>query len=719
MRPDKPDPTLIRRGFAVPVLLLFLIFHGLDLEAQEEGIFLDIGNFNESELDSLDVAERLVEWGENPYGDFTAFRRAIPIYESLLERHPEDDYLLFRAGVCHLETDGHFERAIELLSRVQGEHPEVPEVNVALAEAYHQGYRFDKALEHLKKVEEMARDLSPGLEEKIPRLKRSLKHAKELNESPRDVSIRNIGETINSEASEYVPVISSDESILIFTYRGENSVGGRKNWDGESDPYGVYHEDIHMAEKGPEGDWLPPEPIEKLNSEEHDANIALSPDGQRLFIYHYSPESSGDIYVSRRKGDEWSEAEKLKGEVNQPDSWEGSVSVSSDGQTIYFSSTRDGGYGGRDLYTAELLEDSTWGNVQNLGERINTEEDDDAPFIHPENTALFFSSKGHNSMGGYDIFRTDLEKGEWSEPVNLGAPVNTPSDDIYYVISADGKRGYYSSGKPEGYGRQDIYVVEPGYIHDDPTLVLYKGNVNFCDEPIDANIRVLQEHDGEELAYYTSNSASGKFLLNLPSGKSYDIKFSLEDKGLDTITKNVNAIQIDSFMEIEDEIHFYTDECRPDSLKEIALEEEEKGSAEKSEEGSEGEEEEGKTVLKIEKRKIGDVDTGTTVDMEYEEILEEYGEMSAEGLVFKVQVAAYRHPENYEYDHLKDLGDVKSESYPDGITRFVMDKEFETIREADEFLQKVIDAGQLDAFVIAFLDGQRTYLEELVPAVQM
>ncbi len=697
------------RPFLLGVLLL--ASSGVDplYGQQGRGISLNVDEFSNQELDSLDVADRLVEWGNSVSGSNAAFLQAIPIYSSLLEDHPDNLYLLYKCGIANLKTDGNFEKAIELLSKVKKRRPKMLEVNVSLAEAYHQGYQFDaasKLLDSLKGKE----DLEGGWQEKVVQLRKHLKHAKRFNEDQRDVSIRNVGNTINSEASEYVPVISSDESIMLFTYRGKRSVGGRQNWDGEKAPYGVYYEDIHMSRKGADGEWLPPKPVDTLNGPGHDANIALSPSGQQLFVYHNNPKSSGDIYVSTREGKKWSKAEKLPGEVNKDDSWEGSVSMSSDGQTLYFSSTREGGFGGKDLYTAELMEDSTWGNIQNMGPRINTEKDDDAPFIHPENTALFFSSKGHNSMGSYDIFRTDLKNGEWSEPVNLGAPVNTPNADIYYVISADGKRGYYSSGKPGGYGRQDIYVVEPGYIHDNPSLVLYKGKVNFCDEPVEANIKVLQEHDETELAYYTSNSESGKFLLNLPSGKSYNIRFKLEDKGLDPITKNVNAIQIDSFVQIEDRIDFYTPECRPDSLKDLEVKAEDTA---KTDTGKK------KVVLKIENRKVGEVDTSSAVDMEYEEIVEQYGDMEAEGLEFKVQVAAYRHPENYDYSHLTDLGKVISRDYEDGITRFYVKKSFKTLNEADRFLDKVIDAGQLDAFVIAFMEGERTYLKELVPAVQM
>lgn len=703
MRPERINLALRTTFF----LFVFVFAHAAF--AQEgRGIRLNIDAFDEEELDSLDIADRLIDWGTSTSGsNDAAFLQAIPIYQGLRKEHPDDLYLQYKLGIAHLKTDGHYKDAIRLLSDLKEKRPKMLEVKVSLVEAYHLGSKFQKADSILKEIDE---DKLGGVwKEKVKKLREDIKDAKEIHQDPRDVEIRNIGSPINTEASEYVPVISSDEAIMIYTYRGKKSIGGRQNWNGERSEYGVYYEDIYMSSKDENGDWSVPEPVDSLNGPGHNANIALSPSGQKLFVYHNDPTSSGDIYVSTREGDRWTEAQPLQGDVNREDSWEGSVSLSSDGQTLYFSSTREDGFGGRDLYTAELMEDSTWGNVRNMGPTINTEADEDAPFIHPENTALFFSSKGHRSMGGYDIFRTDLENGEWGEPINLGAPVNTPNDDIYYVISADGKRGYYSSGKPGGNGRQDIYVVEPGYIHDDPTLVLYKGKVKFCDEPVEANIRVLKEHDGEELAYYTSNSSSGKFLLNLPSGKSYNINFELEDQGVEPIEKNVNAIQIDSFIQIEDEINFYTDECRPDSLKEVEMPEEDSAMKDSGKQ----------VVLKIEKRKVGDIDTSTAVDMEYEEIVEQYGDMSAEGLEFKIQVAAYRHPENYDHSHLDDLGEVTRESYDDGITRFYINKSFKTLNDADRFLDKVIDAGQLDAFVLAFLDGERTYLKELVPAVQM
>ncbi|MFB6259095.1 MAG: hypothetical protein ABEH38_10415 [Flavobacteriales bacterium] len=705
MRPD----SLTLPNMIGTLLGVFLLFSASPSCAQQgKGIRMNLEDFTQSELDSLDMADRLFEWGNSSSGSNAAFLQAISIYENLLDAHPEDLYLLFRCGVANLKAAGHSDRAVKLLSKVKKKRSRLIEVQVSLAEAYHQDYQFGKAQKILNKLKEK-KELRGVWKRKVKKLRKHLKNAKNFNQDPRDVAIRNIGEVINSEASEYVPVISSDESIMLFTYRGKKSVGGRQDWDGEQDKNGVFYEDIYMSRKNKkDSSWKPPKPVDTLNGPDHDANIALSPTGQKLFVYHNNPESSGDIYVSHLKGNSWTKAEKLKGEVNKDDSWEGSVSLASNGKTLYFASTREGGFGGKDLYTAKLMEDSTWGKVQNMGKNINTENDDDAPFIHPENTALFYSSKGHNSMGGFDIFRSDLKKGKWSQPVNLGAPVNTPNDDIYYVISADGKRGYYSSGKSEGYGRQDIYVVEPGYIRDNPTLVLYKGKVKFCDEPIEANIKVLQEHDGKELAYYTSNSSSGKFLLNLPSGKSYNIRFELKDKGSDPITKNVNAIQIDSFVQVRDEINFYTQECKPDSLKKTKMPETDSA---KKDTGK-------KMVLKIEKRKVGTVDTAT-VEMEYEEMVEQYGNMKAEGLEFKVQVAAYRHPENYDYSHLTDLGKVIRKEYEDGITRFYLKKSFKTLKAADRFLKKAVDAGQLDAFVIAFMEGERTYLKEIIPAVQM
>ena len=184
----------------------------------------------------------------------------------------------------------------------------------------------------------------------------------------------------------------------------------------------MYDEDI----------WLEPKPIESINTESHDACIALSIDGQTLFMYNNSEENGGDIYYSRLDGDEWGVPVPLPGEVNTK-YWEGHMTISSDEKVMYFSSDRPGGLGGRDIYKAEKLANGEWGNVTNLGPTINTSKNEDAPYLHLDKRTLYFSSEGFNSMGGYDVFYSEIDNGEWTEPINMGCPINTTENDKFYV----------------------------------------------------------------------------------------------------------------------------------------------------------------------------------------------------------------------------------------------------------------------------------------------
>src|SRR5690606_258080 len=134
------------------------------------------------------------------------------------------------------------------------------------------------------------------------------------------------------------------------------------------------------------------------------------------------------------------------------------ASITPNDKVIYFSSNRDGGFGGKDIYKIERLPNGSWSKAVNLGSTVNTPYDDDAPFIHSDGRTLFFSSQGHQNMGGFDIFKTKLnDNGEWTTPENIGFPINTVNDDIYFVLAADGKTGYYSSSQQGGFGGQDIY----------------------------------------------------------------------------------------------------------------------------------------------------------------------------------------------------------------------------------------------------------------------
>ena len=199
---------------------------------------------------------------------------------------------------------------------------------------------------------------------------------------------------------------------------------------------GDYYEDVFISYKEEEG-WSKPKNIGPvINSHGHDAAIGLSPDGQTLYLYRSDSVKWGNIFACRLNGEIWESPMKLKAPINSKN-WEGSCSINADNNILFFVSNRPEGFGGKDIYMIRKLPNGEWAAPKNLGPTINTPEDEDAPFIHVDGQTLYFSSKGHKSMGGYDIFKTTYNEGGWSTPTNIGYPINTAEDDRFFVLSPD------------------------------------------------------------------------------------------------------------------------------------------------------------------------------------------------------------------------------------------------------------------------------------------
>jgi hypothetical protein len=504
-------------------------------------------------------------------------------------------------------------------------------------------------------------------------------NGKKLVASPIPATITNIGAPVNTEASEYVPVISSDESVMIYTYVGKKSHGGLQNAFNQPDPYGIYYEDVFITYKDSTGRFVEPKEVgPTINSTLNDAAVALSPDGQKLFVYKDDGNNGGDLFMSSLNGVDWSVPQRLTGDVNTSH-WEGSCSLSSDGKTLYFSSERPGGYGGRDIYYSNVQSDGTWGKAVNMGDKINTAYDDDSPFIHPDNHILVYSSQGKNSMGGHDIFRTihNLTDSTWSDPENMGYPINSPDDDKYYILTADGKTGYYSSGKVEGRGLQDIYRISPGLTGLTPYLALLKGTIALDGVPVEGKVHVGVKGKSIDYANLASNATNGKYLVNLPAGDVYRIVYSHE--GQPDQEQTLDLTSLNGYSEKVIDINFST-----------------------------GKKDTVKTVVAVNEP----VNPVKTEPPPVTANGERTGNEETAGLIYKVQIAAYKMPEHYEYERLKGLGKVEKMDL-DGIMRFTIGGEFKTLNSAMEHCSKVKNAGQTDAFVTAIYNGKRVYLDEL------
>jgi len=365
----------------------------------------------------------------------------------------------YEAGRLHLMTIGK-ELAGKYFLRVLRQDPDYRfDIEYSIGKSYQYGEQFDKAIEYYNMYKEkLAKKSNYQGRDKVDlavvdRAIFECENGKEFVSKPGNFSIVNIGREINSEFEDYAPVLNENETEIVFTTRrrednlNQNVADDNKPW-----------EDIFYSTKSG-GTWAFAKNIgEPVNTPTHNSNLALSADGNTLFMFN--DDNGGDIYYSIRENGKWSLPIALPGIINSSFE-EKSVSISSDQKTLYFSSNRPGGFGGLDIYRATKDSKGEWANVKNLGPKINTEMDDDAPFIDYDGVTLYFSSKGRKGMGGFDVFRAtfDPTSNEWSEPTNLGYPINTPDNDIYFVASKDTKRAYYSSVREDGMGYTDIYLI--------------------------------------------------------------------------------------------------------------------------------------------------------------------------------------------------------------------------------------------------------------------
>ena len=340
--------------------------------------------------------------------------------------------------------------------------------------------------------------------------------AEEQLQYPEIVNIINLGDAINTEAHEYVPLISANEELIIFTSRREED-------SKTMDPLGEPFENVYYSKSIDARTWSPAKLLEgKVNTDGHDACVGLSPDGNTLYIFRTNENQvGGDLYESLFIDNKWITPVRMSKNINGLYSIEPSASISLDGSTFYFSSNREGGFGGFDLYRVIKLPNGEWSLPLNLGPGVNTIFDEDAPYIHPDGTSLYFSSKGFQNMGGYDIFKSVSKDDVFQSPVNLGAPTNSTKDDIYFTIPANEQHGYYSSGKKGGYGKQDIYRID--YLERSLRQSVIAAKVTLNGTPSFSEISLIDLETGEMVGVYSSNPTTGKFIFLVNPDVEYEL----------------------------------------------------------------------------------------------------------------------------------------------------------------------------------------------------
>lgn len=470
------------------------------------------------------------------------YLNAINGYQKLYLIDSNNSEVNYKLGACKYEIKKFRKSSITNFEKVVKK--DFPEANYYLGLLYHSQNKFDKAIDCYNQYQNEKGEKDHAAKEINDLIIKCYTARLLQTGEDNSVLIENLGSKVNTEYPEYAPLIPADEKFMIFTSRRKNDVCK------QTDIYGDYYEDVYMSKKTADG-WDTPVMLDTvINTAVHDACTGLSANGEKLLLYRTSKDLvSGDIYESDFVQGKWSQPVIIPANVNSKEYLESSACYSADANIIFFSSNRPGGFGGKDLYYSRRLSNGRWGEPFNLGPKINTEYNEDAPYVDPLGTTIFFSSEGHKNMGGYDVFKSTFnDAGIFTDAENLGCPINTVNDDIFFVLNMNGTIGYLSSEREGGFGSQDIYSVyfggkseeqKPFSVHlmDEANAVITK-----------ATITLLDPKTNLEMGLYKSNQETGKILIISNTKQKYTLE--IEAKGYKT--KKVENYSFDQ----GDEINF-------------------------------------------------------------------------------------------------------------------------------------------------------------------
>lgn len=515
------------------LIILFAILPNLPVKAQDP-----------------DLKETFLE--AESYFLFEEYNEALPLYLRIHRADPGNDNINYKIGVCFLNDPYQKEKSIRYLEdAADNTNPDFKinkfkertaplETFFYLGKAYLINNKIEKALENF----EHFRDI---LDEKIYDVElveeqiRICKAAIDLRSKPIDFDRVNLSEPINTRFTDMNPIVSGDGKKMVY-------VSKLAFYDAT-----FYTEKIN-------GTWQPPRNIiPELGVDGDVYPTCLSYDGTTMIIYR-NDEFIGNLYVSKYIDGQWSAMEKLGGHISTK-YWESHGCLTKDGKTLYFTSNRKGGFGGLDIYRSDLQPDGQWGEPVNLGPIINTRYNEETPFITENGQYLYFSSYGHYNMGGYDVFFSKKdENGNWDQPVNLGYPINTTDDDLFFFPVNNGNNAYFSLYTDQGFGRHDIYYLDV-YSDNNPRMYAIEGSL-FAEEGLiterdNVKIYLIDQLTGDTLMISVPDLADNSFGLEAPKGIYHIAVRSNKFKDIDeTITidedTDKSGIELDDRIELEE-----------------------------------------------------------------------------------------------------------------------------------------------------------------------
>ncbi len=504
--------------------------------------------FVASAQSSMSFADKKVFNNAIDLADHSNNRAAIGLLRTLYEKYPDDPTIAYNLGICYINASGNPDSTIFFLNRVQELAPQTEwseqRVITLLATARAQQL-CARPQEALKIYDEIDSNDPQGLFSEVTTAERqACQTAQILMSNPVRLTMRTAGDGVNSPWNDYRPVLSASEDTMFFTSRRPKKTADKNILfeDGQFEE-GVYMS-VRNGNKWDGGNWGDATPVNGLvpgrrGKIGQETATSLSADGNEMYLCH-----DGDIYLSKRdnKG-EWQPAEPLPYPVNT-DFNENWAYISPDGQELFISSDRPEGYGGMDIWLARRLPDGSWAIPVNLGPGVNTEEDEDAPFFHAPTNVLYFCSTGHDGMGGFDIFYSPRNaNGEFVASKNMGYPINSADDDLYFSPSADHDRGYYASirwnqeGKAPSY---DIYEVEFEQPEQN-TMAILASNVKGADP---SDVRIYTISDDNIIGVCRPNSKTGSFVSIVTAGQDVELMVVCD---ADTIRRQVRTLKSQSF----------------------------------------------------------------------------------------------------------------------------------------------------------------------------
>ncbi|MFW5852391.1 MAG: hypothetical protein ACOCWB_09210, partial [Bacteroidota bacterium] len=514
------------------------------------------------------------------------YDKALPIFKEILEKDPDNANINFKTGRCYQLMPFEAGRSIKYLEKavldisedyVVGSYKERSAPVSALyhlAHAYHMNRYYEEGIEYYKLFrEQLSVDDTYNLQV-VERQLESCKTAQEISETPVAVEIYNVGNIINTPHADYNPCITADGNTLFFTRLIPEENQGEIT---------SYTQRIFYANRLGEEKWTVPVDITaELETDGKCALVSVNADGTMLILHKNSwseggitDVSGGILYYStkaNRTDQKWSPIEKFNKNINARGT-QTHASISADGKTLYFTSDRRGGYGGLDIYKSTYNEEEQeWGPAMNLGRTINTEHDEETPFILEDGKTLYFSSEGHYNMGGFDNFSSQLlDNGLWSEPVNLGYPINSPDDNTFFAPNGDGTTAFYAQARHEGYftfGDMDIYeLIVPSYNeYANGIPVTVKGQIKYSDlKDVDGSAKILILNKQDKVVKDFKPNVDGTYSVELFKGE-YTFRFIRD--GYETIEKYVpieralieKTIHVNAqmFPKIDDKSKYYT-----------------------------------------------------------------------------------------------------------------------------------------------------------------